>query len=216
MSPREPSLETKASLLRALAQQDEIIRAIAQESVLTTTQWKTLLMECADKLAVTGESPENSECPVKESEQRIQSIPRLYVDGASRGNPGPAAAGGAVFLGDLKIEEFSRFLGHMTNNQAEYQALLIGLDLVRRLGYDRVSVRTDSELLARQVQGRYRVKNPELKALHHQVMAGLKEFREHDIVHVRRGFNAEADRLANRALDEAKKAGQSGPGGRRP
>lgn len=128
---------------------------------------------------------------------------RLYVDGASRGNPGPAAIG--VLLLDPRgrpIRALGEVIGWATNNVAEYRALLRGLELARGIGAAAVEILTDSELMARQVRGEYRVRNPGLKALHSQALARLREFERYAIVHIPRARNAEADRLANAALDQ--------------
>ena len=126
----------------------------------------------------------------------------LFVDGGSRGNPGPSA-GGVVILdadGDILIER-GVFIGHGTNNVAEYKALLAGLDLVAQLGFESVSIRSDSQLLVRQLQGAYRVKNEKLKGLFSKALRKLGTFAATDIEHVARADNTLADKLVNRALN---------------
>lgn len=127
----------------------------------------------------------------------------LMVDGAARGNPGKAGCG-AVILDEkgAVIQELYRYLGHATNNVAEYEALLMGLSEVSRLGRKRIKVQSDSELLVRQLNGQYRVKDEKLKKLHAQARALLREFECHSIVHIPREQNRLADRLANRAIDD--------------
>jgi ribonuclease HI len=101
----------------------------------------------------------------------------VYIDGASRGNPGEAGAG--VWITDengAEVGEASRYLGHKTNNEAEYWALLLGLEEAKRLGGHTVRVFTDSELIARQVKGIYRVKDMKLRALYKTVIQNLKGF----------------------------------------
>lgn len=125
----------------------------------------------------------------------------LYIDGASRGNPGRAAAG--IWItneGGKKISEVSRYLGHKTNNEAEYWALLLGLREAKRLGGDILQIFTDSELVERQIKGIYRVKDLNLKILHTWVMEDLKTFSSFKIESIPREENKEADRLANRAI----------------
>jgi len=128
----------------------------------------------------------------------------LYTDGASRGNPGPAAAG--WFISDETgrvIEKNGHFLGKKTNNEAEYMAMIMGLHALKQQGATDIIVRADSELLIKQILGEYRVKHPNLVPLHEQVKKLLKEFQMTHVEHVRRHLNSEADAAANRAIDEA-------------
>ncbi len=129
----------------------------------------------------------------------------LFTDGASRGNPGPAGAG-ALIADETgrEIARAKRFLGRMTNNQAEYQALLLGLDLAGKLAPAHLGIRLDSELVVKQLRGEYRVKDPNLAALFARVRDKLNALAGYDILHIGRELNAEADRLANQAIDEAK------------
>jgi ribonuclease HI len=127
----------------------------------------------------------------------------LNVDGASRGNPGPSAIG--VTLKDesgLLVAEISEAIGHTTNNQAEYRALIAGLKQCKILGAKEVIVRSDSELMVRQVLGIYRVKKEELKPLHEEVRKLAGCFSAFKIGNIPREQNKEADKLANKALDE--------------
>jgi ribonuclease HI len=125
----------------------------------------------------------------------------IFIDGASRGNPGRAGAGIWVANGDgKKISEVSRFLGHKTNNQAEYLALLLGLREAKRLGGRTLQIFTDSELVERQIKGVYRVRDLNLKALHKAVLQNLKTFAFFEIQAIPREENKEADRLANQAI----------------
>jgi ribonuclease HI len=127
----------------------------------------------------------------------------LFIDGASRGNPGRAAAGICVLSGEgKKISEISRYLGHRTNNEAEYWALILGLKEARRLGGDILQIFTDSELVERQIKGIYRVKDLKLKVLHKTVMEDLKTFPSFEIESIPREKNKEADRLANQAIQK--------------
>jgi len=125
----------------------------------------------------------------------------LYIDGASKGNPGRAGAG--VWIIDeegKKISEVSRYLGYKTNNEAEYWALLLGLREARRLGGGSLRIFTDSELVERQIKGAYRVKDLKLKALHRAVIQNLKGFLSFEIESIPREENKEADGLANQAI----------------
>lgn len=126
----------------------------------------------------------------------------INIDGAARGNPGPAGAGVVIWRGDKIFEAFCEYLGETTNNQAEYQALVLALRRARELGAREVKVRSDSELLVKQLLGEYRVKNPELRGLFQQVQELKRGFQRVTIRHIPREENREADRLANRAIDE--------------
>jgi ribonuclease HI len=128
---------------------------------------------------------------------------RLHVDGASRGNPGEAGFGVHVADADgVRIASLYGYLGKTTNNVAEYQALLHGLRWAIGRGARRVEVFSDSELLVRQLSGRYRVKNAGLVPLHREAAGLLARFESARVVHVPRERNREADALANRAVDE--------------
>ena len=131
------------------------------------------------------------------------AVLRLHVDGASRGNPGEAGFGVHVTAEDgREVAALYGYLGRATNNQAEYQALLHGLRYALARGAARVEVCSDSELLVRQVEGRYRVKNPGLQPLHREAQGLLARFERARVTHVPREENREADALANRAVDE--------------
>jgi ribonuclease HI len=129
-----------------------------------------------------------------------------HIDGASRGNPGPAAC--AVVMessGGSKLAGFSKYLGRATNNVAEYQALLAALEYALSHHYLRIHVQTDSELLALQIEGAYKVKNPGLKRVWAQARQMIARLESFSIEHVPREQNREADRLANQALDAAER-----------
>ncbi|HET9739137.1 MAG TPA: tryptophan 2,3-dioxygenase family protein [Solirubrobacteraceae bacterium] len=128
----------------------------------------------------------------------------VHVDGGSRGNPGPAAAAAVTSTPDGEVvDETAVVLGRATNNVAEYRALLLGLERARALGATEVEVVNDSELVANQVNGRYRVKSPELAALHGDVMRALEGIDRWEVRPVPRAENAAADALVNQALDAA-------------
>lgn len=126
------------------------------------------------------------------------------VDGAARGNPGEAGCGAAIYddTGAV-VKELSRYLGHATNNVAEYEGLLLGLEALLELGRKKIVVQSDSQLLVRQLNGEYRVKDEKLKVLHQRALALLRQFDSYRILHVRREMNKLADRLANRGIDGA-------------
>jgi ribonuclease HI len=126
----------------------------------------------------------------------------LHVDGGARGNPGPAAIGVVVSGADGElIEELGETIGEATNNVAEYRALLRGLERAAALGASEVRIVNDSELVARQLTGAYKVKHPAMKPLHAQATAALAGFSGWQIRSVPRAQNARADALVNRALD---------------
>ena len=126
----------------------------------------------------------------------------VNVDGGARGNPGPAAIGVVLRDGSAKVlEEVGERIGEATNNVAEYKALLRGIELAAEQGAGEVELIGDSELVVRQVEGRYKVKNAGIKPLHEEVTRALAGFDSWSIRHVRRAENADADRLVNQALD---------------
>ncbi len=125
----------------------------------------------------------------------------IWIDGAARGNPGPAAIG--VVIKDEQgatLARLSRYIGKTTNNQAEYRALIAALEKAVQLGARKVSVYSDSELVVRQITGRYRVKNAELKPLFQKITQLQSRLEHFSISHIPRHQNTEADMFANRAL----------------
>ena len=126
----------------------------------------------------------------------------VHVDGGARGNPGPAAIGAVVSTPDGEVlEEAAQGIGEATNNVAEYRALLFGLERARAFGATEVEVINDSELVARQLQGAYKVKHAGLRPLYDQAMEALERFERWSVRSVPREQNAHADRLVNAALD---------------
>jgi len=128
----------------------------------------------------------------------------IHVDGGARGNPGPAAAAAVLSTPDGSVlDEASATIGDATNNVAEYRGLLLGLQRARALGATEVEVIGDSELIARQVNGQYKVKHPSMKPLHLEALAALNGFERWSIRTVPRAQNERADALVNAALDAA-------------
>jgi len=126
----------------------------------------------------------------------------VNVDGGARGNPGPAAIGAVLRDEDGEVlAERGERIGRATNNVAEYKALLAGIELAAANGATELELVGDSELIVRQVEGKYKVKNAGMKELHAEVKAALLPFERWSIRHVRREQNADADRLVNQALD---------------
>ena len=124
----------------------------------------------------------------------------IAVDGASRGNPGPAGIGIVICDESGKVlKEISEYIGETTNNFAEYTALLRGLNEALEMGFSHASVQTDSELMARQINGRYRVKNAGLLPLYESARDLMGKFESVSVAHVTRGWNVRADKLASQA-----------------
>jgi ribonuclease HI len=129
--------------------------------------------------------------------------PRLYTDGAARGNPGPAGAGAVIVNPDGHIvAKVGKFLGDSTNNVAEYWGLILGLKRARAMGIKEIEVLSDSELMVRQLQGEYAVKADHLKPLHDEAKQLLAGFGWSAVRHIPREENAQADAMSNRAIDE--------------
>ncbi len=135
-----------------------------------------------------------------------EQMPKLTVnvDGGARGNPGPAAIGVVVRDADgTVVASVGETIGPTTNNVAEYRALLRGVELAAAHGATELELIGDSELVVRQIEGRYKVKNAGMKELHAQAKAALASFDDWSIRHVKRAQNADADALVNEALDDA-------------
>ena len=127
----------------------------------------------------------------------------IYTDGAARGNPGPAGAGAVLRAADGSlVAEIATFLGVRTNNYAEWTAVALALEEALLQGATHVDLRMDSQLVARQITGQYRVRHPDLKPIHAQVMSLLSRFAGYTVGHVPRELNKEADRLSNVAIDQ--------------
>jgi ribonuclease HI len=136
----------------------------------------------------------------------------LHFDGGSRGNPGPAGIGVSLTDDDgTPLYELAEFLGRTTNNVAEYTALLRGLHAAHALGAAKLTVRSDSELLVRQINGIYKVKSPDLKPLFQKAVALIHAIGDVTVSHIYREGNTRADELANLAMDTARKSEPLGP-----
>ena len=126
----------------------------------------------------------------------------LYADGGSRGNPGPAGIGVVILDSKKKkVKEFCKYLGETTNNNAEYNALIHGLEEARNLSADELVISLDSELVVKQLNGEYRVKNADIKPLFDKAVALLKNFKSFEIRHIDRAKNKDADKLVNKAIN---------------
>ncbi|WP_408958146.1 ribonuclease HI [Natrinema sp. 74] len=152
-----------------------------------------------DKVVIQGADPRDLEALLREGGGRAH----VYFDGGSRGNPGPAAIGWVIVTGDGIVAEDGETIGTATNNQAEYEALIAGLEAARDYGYDEVHVRGDSELIVKQVRGEYDTNNPELREKRVTVHELLAAFDEWTLEYVPREVNERADGHVNEALDQA-------------
>lgn len=137
----------------------------------------------------------------------------IYIDGASQGNPGPAGVGVVFLDGENRpVRQFKHYLGATTNNVAEYLALIYALQEALHLGYPTVTIKTDSELLARQMSGQYKVRDPFLRLLHDLARHLMRGFRACHVTHIPRTQNAAADRLAAQAVRDGRRREGSGTG----
>jgi len=188
-----------AQLLLALAEHGTL-DAASQALGIEKEQARRLLRGAAKQLGGAEPDPRPTARVTSPGEARRV---RVFTDGAARGNPGPAGAGAVVLDGEGRVlARLGRFLGKQTNNVAEYQGLLLGLRRARQMGAREVEVRADSQLLVRQLQGKYAVKNEVLKRLHEEALAMLRSFDRYELLHVPREQNALADEMSNRAIDE--------------
>ena len=126
----------------------------------------------------------------------------IHSDGGARGNPGPAAIGVVVTCDNKIVKEISKKIGETTNNQAEYQAILAGLEAVKKLGADEVDCFLDSELVVKQLRHEYKIKNKDLAPLFVKVHNLSLQFKKISFTHIRREQNQAADKLVNEALDK--------------
>jgi ribonuclease HI len=149
------------------------------------------------KVVVQGPNPRRVKALLREEGGRVH----LYFDGASHGNPGPAAIGWVLVSGDGIVTEEGRRIGRETNNRAEYEALIAGLEAAVEYGFDDVEIRGDSELIVRQVRGEYDANDPGLRECRVRVLELLDSFDTWSIEHVPREINSRADELASDAFD---------------
>jgi ribonuclease HI len=180
----------KGELLRYLAETLSFAKAIERFPGLTNEKLKGLLLEAS---TLFEEHP-----PKHPPFERLT----FYIDGASRGNPGKAAVGIVVLDGKGHvIDEVKRYIGETTNNMAEYQALIEALTEGKRLGGRVIHVFSDSELLVRQMNGIYKVRDSKLLDFYNEAKRLISSFKEFKIDHITRDKNSKADSLANEALD---------------
>jgi ribonuclease HI len=197
---------TPAQLLLAIAEHESLEKTCAALPGLTREGAQKLLRGAAQKLAREKVPPPQGELRLAERKSGVAApgrVVRVFSDGAARGNPGPAGAGAVLTdISGKVLARLGRYLGRQTNNVAEYEGLLLGLQHAQQLGYRAVEVRADSQLLIRQLKGEYAVRHAGLKPLHAEALRLLRGFDKVDLKHVPREENALADEMSNRAIDE--------------
>ncbi|KYH27710.1 ribonuclease HI [Halalkalicoccus paucihalophilus] len=151
-----------------------------------------------DTVVVQGARPADIESVLREGGGRVH----LYFDGGSRGNPGPAAIGWVLVSGDGIVTEGNERIGETTNNRAEYEALVRGLEVAREYGFDEVEIRGDSQLVVKQVRGEWDANDPGMRERRVRVHELLSEFDIWSITHVPREVNERADELVNEAFED--------------
>ncbi len=125
----------------------------------------------------------------------------VFIDGASRGNPGEAGCGAVIYGVNDKPVYLKKYLGHVTNNTAEYNALILALEKLKQLGIKRLIINSDSQLLVYQLNGKYKVRNPNIRKLFRVYVSLAVNFDQITVRHIPRELNKEADKLANFAID---------------
>jgi ribonuclease HI len=195
---------SEAEVLRHIAREEPLTATVRAFRGMTRERLGQLLEEAAERLAPA--SKERPATPAAEAAEEPRGpVPRLrlYSDGAARGNPGPSGAGAVLIEpGGQVIARLGKYLGHQTNNYAEYMGLILGLKHAKTLGAKEIEIFADSELLIRQLGGRYQVKSTTLRPLYEEAVKLLNDFSRVKLVHVPREMNAQADEMSNRAIDE--------------
>lgn len=196
---------TEADILRHIAREEPLTATVRAFRGLTRERLGQILEEAAGRLA-TGSGESQAESPAPAASGAVEgATPRLrvYSDGAARGNPGPSGAGAVLIEPSGQVvARLGKYLGTQTNNYAEYMGLLLGLRRAKAMGAKEIEVFADSELLIRQLGGRYQVKSPSLRPLYEEAVKLLNDFSRVKLVHVPREMNAAADEMSNRAIDE--------------
>ena len=202
-----------ADILRYIGREEPLSGTVRAFPGLTREDLGRLLEAAAIQLAARPSGPPaeprrpaRTPPPVSPEPKGPAGVPsslKLFSDGAARGNPGPAGAGAVLMDSEGRVvARLGRFLGVQTNNYAEYMGLLLGLKHARNLGVKDLEVLADSELLIRQLQGRYQVKSPTLRPLYEEATALLEQIPRVKLTHVPREKNKAADEMSNRAIDE--------------
>jgi len=191
----------KSDILNALAGSLDVDALLNGHPGLTRGKLGELLRQSAEMFG--PQDTVSLDVPKKGRQKSSAGKVVIHTDGASRGNPGLAGLG--VLIEDENgqvLGTVSKFLGETTNNQAEYMAVIEGLKAVLEMGAKSVELRADSELVVKQINGQYRVKNPELKPRHSEVMGLLEKLGSYVVKYIPRENNAAADALANEAIDK--------------
>lgn len=198
-------MTAKSKTLSGRALSSAVLRFLAREEPLVSTLGafpqldRARLRRILEKAASMVEGSNGEELAPEPAVSRV----RLYSDGAARGNPGLAGAGAVlVEPSGQVVDRLGKFLGTQTNNYAEYMGLLLGLRRARELSVREVEVFADSELMLRQLGGRYQVKSTSLRPLYEEALTLLNDFERVKLVHVPREMNRAADEMSNRAIDE--------------
>jgi ribonuclease HI len=198
-------MKVKSKTLSGRALSSAVLRFLAREEPLVSTLGafpqldRARLQRILEKAAAMVEGTNGEELGPEPAVSRV----RLYSDGAARGNPGLAGAGAVlVEPSGQVVDRLGKFLGKQTNNYAEYMGLLLGLRRARELSVREVEVFADSELMLRQLGGRYQVKSTSLRPLYEEALTLLNDFERVKLVHVPREMNRAADEMSNRAIDE--------------
>ncbi|MEW5743103.1 MAG: ribonuclease HI family protein [Myxococcota bacterium] len=200
MSGKSPKALTgkklQLAVLRFIAREEPLLATLGAFPQLDRARLKRIIERAATMVEGGGEQAPVTQVPAL-------SRVRVYSDGAARGNPGPSGAGAVlVEPSGQVVDRLGKFLGHQTNNYAEYMGLLLGLRRAKELGVAEVEVFADSELMLRQLGGRYQVKSPSLRPLYQEALRLLNDFERVKFVHVPREMNRAADEMSNRAIDE--------------
>lgn len=180
----------------------EAAGAVLESGNTDHERWRAELGEAnavayEDTVVVQGARPTDIESVLREAGGRVH----LYFDGGSRGNPGPAAIGWVLVSGDGIVTEGSARVGEMTNNRAEYEALIRGLEVTCEYGFDEIEIRGDSQLVVKQVRGEWDANDPGMKERRVSVHELLSGFDGWSITHVPRELNERADELVNEAFE---------------
>ena len=188
-------ITTDAELLQFIAREEPLSATLEAFPHVSRDRLKKLLARAADTMGDIASAG-------VEENGAFERL-RVYSDGAARGNPGLSGAGAVlVEPSGQVVDRLGKFLGVQTNNYAEYMGLLIGLRRARDLGVREIEVFADSELMIRQLGGRYQVKSATLRPLYEEAVKLLNDFSRVKLVHVPRDMNKAADEMSNRAIDE--------------
>jgi len=194
---KESAPPSEESILRHLAQTLSVAKTLQRFSSLNAKGLQEILLRSAQRAA-----EKKATSQVLPAQKEILEF-HIQADGASRGNPGKAGVGAVISDAQGRtVKELKCFLGMTTNNVAEYRAVILALEKALELGGGRVTVCLDSELVVRQLQGEYRVREAHLQTLHRRALEILSRFSKYTIHYVPREENRRADQLANEAIDQ--------------